>query len=352
MAPSFRRITLETDPRRPYPFWLIFEPDRLSKRTSDLLDDAQSDLFFSRATLWELSSKMSRSRLPMPGNSIRFLLEQIERLGITILPRISLPATHPAALRQDRPLAPHPRRLAQLRDRIPLRLRPPARPRPPPRPHPRIPPHETSQIEIKTKTPDTFRCLASSSRQSRSQSDISSPSRSRLDLRLSPAISSPAVPSTNSRLPPVPGLPRCLRSTPGFRLAPISRAAVNKFPACTGPPSSALPSSSERLAPLIHLRSLRSTFLRLPPAINLLRPLQPTSDSHRVINLRWHPRLTSDLHRSFKSGFAFRTTPGLRRALDPSRSTFISGRLTAVSSVESTIGIGYLCMQVQNCHVM
>jgi PIN domain nuclease of toxin-antitoxin system len=49
------------------------------------MDDEQNELFVSRATLWELSAKMSRGGLPMPGNSIRYLLEQIDRLGITIL---------------------------------------------------------------------------------------------------------------------------------------------------------------------------------------------------------------------------------------------------------------------------
>ena len=208
------------------------------------------------------------------------------------------------------------------------------------------------RYEVQTKTPDTFRSLASSSRQSRSQSDIVSPSPFRLHLQLSSAISSPAVPSTNFRLPSASSLSRCFRSTPDFRLTPISCAAVEFLPACAGPPSSVLPSTSVRLAPPIHLQPLRSTFSRLPPAINLLRHPPPTSDSRRVINFRWCPRLTSDLHQSFESGFAFRPTLGLRLALDPSRSTFFSGRLTAVSSVERTIRIGDLCTQVQNCQVM
>jgi len=66
-------------------YWLVFEPDQLPKRTADAMDDEQNELFVSRATLWELSAKMSRGGLPMPGNSIRYLLEQIDRLGITIL---------------------------------------------------------------------------------------------------------------------------------------------------------------------------------------------------------------------------------------------------------------------------
>jgi hypothetical protein len=92
---------------------------------------------------------------------------------------------------------------------------------------------------------------------------------------------------------------------------------------------SVLPLTSVRLAPLFRLQPLRSTFHRFPPAINLPLHLPSTSESRRIINFCWCSRLTSDLHQSFESGFAFRPTPGLRRALDPSRSTFISGRLTA-----------------------
>ena len=66
-------------------YWLVFKPELLPKRTADALDDEQNELFVSRATLWEMSAKMSRGGLPIPGNSIRYLLEQIERLGIAIL---------------------------------------------------------------------------------------------------------------------------------------------------------------------------------------------------------------------------------------------------------------------------
>jgi PIN domain nuclease of toxin-antitoxin system len=66
-------------------YWLVFKPEQLAKRTADALDDAQNELFISRATLWEMSAKMSRGGLPIPGNSIRYLLQQIELLGITIL---------------------------------------------------------------------------------------------------------------------------------------------------------------------------------------------------------------------------------------------------------------------------
>jgi PIN domain nuclease of toxin-antitoxin system len=67
-------------------YWLFFNRPQLTPRVLSLLSDEGNELFVSRASLWELSAKTARGRLPMPGSSIRFLLERIEEAGMTTIP--------------------------------------------------------------------------------------------------------------------------------------------------------------------------------------------------------------------------------------------------------------------------
>jgi PIN domain nuclease of toxin-antitoxin system len=67
-------------------YWSVFDRQSLTPRVRQLLEDDGNELFVSRASLWELSAKTARGRLPMPETSISFLLEQIERNCMVTLP--------------------------------------------------------------------------------------------------------------------------------------------------------------------------------------------------------------------------------------------------------------------------
>jgi len=51
-----------------------------------MLEGSQHELFVSRVSVWELSIKVAKGRLQMPGSSIQYMMEQIERTGMTALP--------------------------------------------------------------------------------------------------------------------------------------------------------------------------------------------------------------------------------------------------------------------------
>ena len=66
--------------------WLLTNPGRLPWRVLRLLEDDANTLFVSWATMWELSIKVAKGRLPMPESTIRSLLLEVERLQIVLLP--------------------------------------------------------------------------------------------------------------------------------------------------------------------------------------------------------------------------------------------------------------------------
>lgn len=66
--------------------WLIFSRHLLSAKVRRLLEDDRNDLFVSRASIWELSIKVAKGKLPMPGGSIRYVVDQISMLGIVVVP--------------------------------------------------------------------------------------------------------------------------------------------------------------------------------------------------------------------------------------------------------------------------
>ena len=64
----------------------IFDTKRLTQRTLELLSDSRNDFFVSGASIWELAIKVAKGRLDMPGSSIQYLLDQIEKAGLTVVP--------------------------------------------------------------------------------------------------------------------------------------------------------------------------------------------------------------------------------------------------------------------------
>jgi hypothetical protein len=90
-----------------------------------------------------------------------------------------------------------------------------------------------------------------------------------------------ALLSIDARLSPDPNLLRFRQPHRDLRRSSVFGAAFHFSAACAAHPS---PAAAINLLPV-------STGYQSPA------PYQPTSDSHRVINLYWRPRLTSNLHR-------------------------------------------------------
>jgi PIN domain nuclease of toxin-antitoxin system len=51
-----------------------------------LIESDEHELFVSRASIWELSIKVAKGRLQMPGSSIQSLIDEIGKMGLMILP--------------------------------------------------------------------------------------------------------------------------------------------------------------------------------------------------------------------------------------------------------------------------
>lgn len=66
--------------------WSLSDRKRLTPRVRRMLEDNQNELFVSRVSVWELSIKVAKGKLTMPGSSVRSLLEQIAETGMTVLP--------------------------------------------------------------------------------------------------------------------------------------------------------------------------------------------------------------------------------------------------------------------------
>ena len=66
-------------------YWYLGDRAKLTPRVLTLLDDGSNDLYVSSVSLWELSIKVAKGKLTVPGNSIRSFYEQLDRIGITIL---------------------------------------------------------------------------------------------------------------------------------------------------------------------------------------------------------------------------------------------------------------------------
>jgi PIN domain nuclease of toxin-antitoxin system len=66
--------------------WALSDRKRLTAKVRRLLESEEHELFVSRASIWELSIKVTKGRLEMPGSSIQSLLDEIGKMGILVLP--------------------------------------------------------------------------------------------------------------------------------------------------------------------------------------------------------------------------------------------------------------------------
>ena len=85
--------------------WLLMvaDPDRLGKRARRLLQRADSELFFSAASAWEIAIKWSLGKLELPADPVEYVPSRIDQTGVMAL------AIRPAHALQVARLPPHHR---------------------------------------------------------------------------------------------------------------------------------------------------------------------------------------------------------------------------------------------------
>lgn len=66
--------------------WIIAGAKELSPSAAQVFADPSNEILLSVVSVWELSVKHSLGKLPLPASLDRFVLEQREKHGITVLP--------------------------------------------------------------------------------------------------------------------------------------------------------------------------------------------------------------------------------------------------------------------------
>jgi len=66
--------------------WMVYSPERLSPAARKALASQANHLLVSHASIWEISFKTSRGRLPDAGSSVVYILAEMELRGVNLLP--------------------------------------------------------------------------------------------------------------------------------------------------------------------------------------------------------------------------------------------------------------------------
>jgi len=66
--------------------WMVADPDRLSRRARRLVQRADSELFLSAATAWEIAIKWNLGKLTLPADPVEYVRTRIEQTGVRALP--------------------------------------------------------------------------------------------------------------------------------------------------------------------------------------------------------------------------------------------------------------------------
>ena len=66
--------------------WIIAGAKELSPSAAQVFVDPSNEILLSVVSVWELSVKHSLGKLPLTASLDRFILEQREKHGITVLP--------------------------------------------------------------------------------------------------------------------------------------------------------------------------------------------------------------------------------------------------------------------------
>lgn len=78
--------------------WLQTAPERLSRRSLDLLGDPANDLFLSAASAWEIAIKHALGKLPLPEPPAEYVPSRLGVSGTSPLPVEHRHALHVASL--------------------------------------------------------------------------------------------------------------------------------------------------------------------------------------------------------------------------------------------------------------
>jgi PIN domain nuclease of toxin-antitoxin system len=65
--------------------WMLYEPRLLPAEVQSVLTDETNELLVSYVSLWEITDKAAKFRLPMAGASADAILRDIRGLGATLL---------------------------------------------------------------------------------------------------------------------------------------------------------------------------------------------------------------------------------------------------------------------------
>ncbi len=66
--------------------WALTEPDRLSNRSRELLEDAHTEIVVSAASAWEVATKHRLGKLPNAGDLVDSFAEYLRELRAVDLP--------------------------------------------------------------------------------------------------------------------------------------------------------------------------------------------------------------------------------------------------------------------------
>ncbi len=61
--------------------WWNTEPEKLSARAYELVQDVENDLYFSAVSAWEIAIKHAKGRLDLPEEAESFVISRIRRRG-------------------------------------------------------------------------------------------------------------------------------------------------------------------------------------------------------------------------------------------------------------------------------
>jgi PIN domain nuclease of toxin-antitoxin system len=65
--------------------WSLFEPQRLSPKARGLIGDTQNEITVSYASFWEITVKIAKGKLAVPGSSVKPILAESHNLGFRFL---------------------------------------------------------------------------------------------------------------------------------------------------------------------------------------------------------------------------------------------------------------------------
>ena len=66
--------------------WAVMEPERLKRKTADLLRDPDVAVFLSLVSSWEIAIKYGKGKLSLPEPPVEFIPSRLDRDHIELMP--------------------------------------------------------------------------------------------------------------------------------------------------------------------------------------------------------------------------------------------------------------------------